>query len=203
MARMAASILVALSTVGLGSCKDVKNDEDTSAIIKEMRTENEKLRTQLNEVDEKLRNLHVDVFLLKFQEQKRTRAHFDTSEKGFSRINHDLGHFFVSFQNVQPFGDGQKVTLHLGNPLDVTFANVELLVEWSARVDWDKLEGEALENAKKAWEATKHSKKIKLTKEIQAGSWNPVDFVIAPAPSDKFGSFTVQKVDVSQVKLRR
>jgi len=156
--------------------------------------EAENLKKQIDE-------LEIKVFDLEFRQNEFRTAWFDTSEgKGFGRVDANIGFFLVTLENVEPYLDGQKVTLLIGNPHSVAFNGFELKASWSARYPDRKLPSEEKEKQWKAFRASQRDKDIKLTNVLRPGVWNKVQFTIAPAKPDEFGRLGIS-ISTNHVSL--
>jgi len=64
------------------------------------------------------------------QNERPKSATFSPTEKSFQAIHTDYGVFLVSLQNVTQYANGYKAVFHLGNPMSLTFRNVDLELKW-------------------------------------------------------------------------
>lgn len=74
----------------------------TENSIKDLRSEFEKYR----DTQQRLADLEAD----------RSSTRLDSSTKAYSFLSTNLGPLMVSVQDVQPYADGQRFTLKIGNP---------------------------------------------------------------------------------------
>jgi hypothetical protein len=186
----------------LAGCNPPATDKAELDEIRKRLDLNEKTLANLQRGQTELKR---QLLLVNLDRTKHKAITLDPAERTYERIDHDTGFFYVSFQNVQPYGDGQRITLHIGNPLMATFVNVELEVEWSPRFP-ERKEGMSDDDFQKLYQAyvdATHKKTVRLDKKIEQGSWNTVQFVIAPAPADKFGVLEIASVKTSTVELVR
>jgi len=129
-------------------------------------------------------------------------ATFDPSEpkSGFDKVESTSGFFLVSLQNVQPYLDGQRVTLHVGNPLSVTYSGFKIKATWSTRMPKFDPTDRQYSEKQRAWNAGKQQKEIALTQALRPGAWNTVSFVVAPAKAENFGYLEVG-IETNQVRM--
>jgi hypothetical protein len=63
-------------------------------------------------------------------------------DKGYGKLETDLGTLFVSTESVDPYLDGYKIHLNIGNPSYATFSDFKLIASWGPLLtnfdDWDK-----------------------------------------------------------------
>jgi outer membrane murein-binding lipoprotein Lpp len=77
------------------------------------------LTNQIDNVWVTLTPLDTDVRILKGNIHRT--VFLDATAKGFERIDTDTGSFFISVEDVQPYLDGYKLRLKIGNPSSATF----------------------------------------------------------------------------------
>jgi hypothetical protein len=99
---------------------------------------------------------------------------------------------------VQPYLDGQKLQLRIGNPNLATYSGFKLKAKWGPRYPtatdtparWDQ------------WKRSVREKEIESTADLKPGVWNTVEIVLAPAKPDELGyielSMTTNKVMLYQ-----
>jgi hypothetical protein len=118
-------------------------------------------------------------------ENKWKSAEFDPTDEGFHRIDSDVASFAVSIGNLQPYGDGSKLTVKIGNPSAATFSNSKLNVKYGPRypdVDDPKFAEKFAE-----FESKVRTKEIVLTKNVAGGSWNPNQIILPGIKPDALG----------------
>jgi hypothetical protein len=132
--------------------------------------------------------------------EKYAKGVFDPSESTYQRIDvaDGFGSFAVSVQDVQPFGDGVRVKLHLGNLTTADFDNVKLQVVYAPRAP--ELKSETLAAYNK-WLEEKKSKNVELTTKLKAGSWNPTTVALPGIAADRFGYIEVS-IETNTISLR-
>lgn len=157
----------------------------------------------LRDLKEQVSTLEKKVFMLEASKDAHTTAEFNpTGNKGYQRVDGNVGYFLVSLENVEPYLDGQKVTLLIGNPNNVVFNGFKLKVKWGLRFPKldDSTEPKSLQEALSAYASSTQEKEIKLTDTLKPGNWNKVSFTIAPAKADAFGRLEIGIV-TDQVRL--
>jgi hypothetical protein len=118
-------------------------------------------------------------------------ATFDPAEAGFQRIDTSFGMFAVSFEDVQPFADGIKVTISLGNPSSASFNGVVANLKYGPRQNMQI--GDADSSAKyAAWSASLQSKEVTLNEILRPGKWNPVSVILPNIDPKNFGYLEVR-----------
>lgn len=118
-----------------------------------------------------------------------------TSPDKYQRLDGTLGFFLVSLNRVEPYLDGQRVFLDIGNPSSISFDGFTLSAEWGKRVPDDTKQWEQ-------WNAGLRQKELSFTDTLLPGMWTRVDFVLAPAPTTEFGHLALS-IQTDTVSLRR
>jgi len=137
----------------------------------------------------KLLDLEIKVRLIETQASLYETAWFDTTGgKGYQRVDANMGYFLVGLEKVEPYLDGQKITLSIGNPGNVTFHGFKIRASWSGRMPAANL---SPEEKSKVWEAFRSNKErekeIALVDSLRPGTWNRVQFIISPKKAEEFG----------------
>jgi hypothetical protein len=145
-------------------------------------------------------NLLNQVFFINLKSDN-TEAVFDAANStGFSRVNTDSGFFLVSLKNAEPYLDGYKITLDVGNPLSADYQNAKYQVAWGKKFDVNDYTNNS--NSYQAWVASLHSKEISSSDNLMAGTWNKVQLVLSPAKSDELGYISI-KFSTTTAMLRQ
>lgn len=155
---------------------------------------NEDLSKQVAELQRKVWRLEVEKDLY-------STANFDpTDSKGYGRVDANIGTFLVTLDNVEPYLDGQKVTLKIGNPNNMRFIGFKVKATWGMRFPDTKLQGDDWTKAYEAYNASTKEKEITFTETLQPGAWNKVSFVVSPANGNEFGRLNIA-IETNQVSL--
>jgi len=102
-------------------------------------------------------------------------ATLDTTQKSYGKVDTSNGFFLVSCQNTEPYLDGQKLTLNIGNPLNAGFSGFKVNVRWGPRYSGKKEDVEAYVN----WQRSLKYKEFTFPDILEAGRWNKVEIVLA------------------------
>jgi len=156
---------------------------------------------RITSLETQLKNLTNRLSALEEYKEKFHSATFDpTGDRSYQRIDSNVGTFLVVLENAEPYLDGQKVSLLIGNPNNVTYSGVKLDVGWHTRIPASTL---IEPEASKAWDKffkSGQQKEINLTDSLRPGAWNKVNFTIAPAKAEEFGSLQIG-LTVNQVQM--
>jgi hypothetical protein len=114
----------------------------------------------------------------------------DPDSKSYQQLWTPFGVLLVATKNVTPYLDGYKVKVAIGNPYNVTFSGFQLAY-WCEKKEF------TFEEAKtpvKPWAvfatpplSSKETPKITTenrTETLYPGSWNELEFTVAPATAD-------------------
>jgi hypothetical protein len=97
-------------------------------------------------------------------------ASLSGTTKGFELARTDYGSFLVSLVDVQPYLDGYKVTLSIGNPLDADVTDGTISVKFGPS------EADSLNTVSQA-----------IEEPLAGGHWTNVSVTIAPARAEQLG----------------
>lgn len=156
-----------------------------------------KLEKEVNELSMRVLKNEMTSAL---DDMRFTSAEFDPSESKFQRIDTSLGSFAVSIQNVEPFADGIRVTLNLGNLSSARFNGATLNLRYGARNNIQVTDADSSSKFS-AWFASLQSKDIDITDSLLPGNWNPVEIVLPSIEPKEFGYLEV-KIKTNTISLR-
>ena len=139
-------------------------------------------QNQLSQISQELLSLRLEVSMLKITatSMAASMAELDPTQKSFSVVMTNNGHLLMSCEDIQPYGDGQKLTLRIGNPYDMTYSGFSLTCRYgtrppevpaasdstSAMLDWLI--------AHRKWRETLKEAKKEFGDKLYPGSWNKV-----------------------------
>jgi hypothetical protein len=114
---------------------------------------------------------------------KKASAVLDpASPNEYIRIESDVGPLLVSLKNVEPYLDGYKVQLTVGNPLSLTFKGFELAATWAPRLSGTDYAG---------WLKKQKKKTFSLTQDLLSGRWNAVTLILSETKAEEVGYLEV------------
>lgn len=151
---------------------------------------------------ETVARLDVDDLMIEILKNKSVEINAVTP--GYESIETNSGRFLIACDNVQPYLDGQKLQLRIGNLNLATYSGFKLKAKWGPKAPkflaqtHDKNFGLRWDQ----WKRSLREKEIELTADLKPGAWNAVEIVLAPAKSDELGyielSMTTDKVMLYQ-----
>jgi hypothetical protein len=121
-------------------------------------------------------------------------AKLDPSSPGsYSKVETSVGFFLLSLEGAEPYLDGIKVKLEIGNPLALAFAGFQLSAKWGSR----KPAGMA---AIERWTTGLKSTSESYTQSLVPGKWNTVELILPSTKADQFGYLEIS-VGVDVVRM--
>lgn len=135
--------------------------------------------TRINDLDVKNREQAIDIMLLKFEVNKYSSCVLDPTQLGpFQMIFTSCGMFFVSLQNVEPYLNGVKIHLRIGNPMMASYNGATLKIKYGNVCDpnfYDK------------WLKSIKNVEVKITDQLNPGRWNETTAVLSNIQPADFG----------------
>jgi hypothetical protein len=122
-------------------------------------------------------------------------ALIDVDSKNFGAAKSDEGTFLISCQGVEPYLEGYKVHLQIGNPTMLVVNNPKLTVEWGSA--FEKSAKTDLDNGVKEtdwfadWKKSFRQTTTTLNESLKPGYWNDVEVIVSPAKADELAHFKV------------
>jgi Protein of unknown function (DUF3251) len=123
-------------------------------------------------------------------------ALLDPASKSYSRVDSQVGFFLMSCQNVQPFLDGYKVTLHVGNPQNTDYSGFKLKTRWGSKYKGDWSDQPAVAN----WLHSLKTQEFTFTSTLLRGRWNEAEITLGETSLDQMGALQVS-IDANVVSL--
>jgi len=133
-----------------------------------------------------LQSLHNEIFSIKWNDiltLQLKQASYDTVvldpiEKGYGRLNSNSGFFFVSCEDAQPYLDGYKVIMNIGNPTTATYNGFKLKVKWGKQFV-------SKEMNYIVWQKSLKTAEKKFTDKLMPASWNKIELILSPAKPEE------------------
>lgn len=145
----------------------------------------ERLSNSIKELDNKTERAEARLSA-RIDDESIRQVQLNCSEpNGFARVESNNGTFYIGCEDVQPFLDGFKLILRIGNPYFAAYGAAALHLSW-----WSGLP------------SARHSVQVTLTGKLRPGIWNRVEVRLTPATNDDLKS-TFVSLEVNQVSLRR
>jgi hypothetical protein len=126
----------------------------------------------------------------------------DPTAREFERLDTSLGTLAVAINDVQPFADGVRVVLAVGNLTSATLRNLRIKAAWGKRPpthetgDLGGSHGEELA----LWMKSLKEKTINPTQTLRPGYWNKVSLTLPDTPPQEFGYLEIS-IDSAAIAL--
>jgi hypothetical protein len=178
---------LALVTLILVPSCDLPPNKSLSESVKKLQEQNESLSATV----ESLGKL-VDDFWMRIVDLERAShrtVQLDPAAREFERLDTSLGTLAVAIRDVQPFADGVRVLLAIGNLTSAALGKVEINAKWGRRMPTHKTEKSGIAYWKEynLWAESLKQKTISLTHDLRPGHWNKVSLTLPDTPSQEFG----------------
>lgn len=146
-------------------------------------------------INEKIKNLENDVDLLKLQMSIKEEgyAYVSTEEIAYSTAKNNFGSFPIVAKKVEPYLDGYKIHLEVGNMTTASFNGAKVTVKWGPPYD---------SNKPNEYERNQKKKDLDLTTTFLPGSYGGFDVVLSPAKPEEIKTIYVT-INFNQLALRR
>lgn len=120
-------------------------------------------------------------FLFSQSELRNQPVSLDLASQGFQRVNSGAGFFLVSVRGAQPYLDGYKVVLGIGNPTCAIYEGIKISASWGPRGRLDNpgffSKGRKLD--------------VGFAGRLEPGRWNDIEFVLPSTQPHELGEFRV------------
>jgi hypothetical protein len=117
----------------------------------------------------------------------------------YGRIDGDPGTFLISLDNVEPYLDGHKVRLLVGNPSSGTYSGFSFTVRWGKREP--RVDSEESAAAWQRWHDSLTSKGFSGPDQLRAGAWNRVEIIITGSQAG-FGYLEISSLQTPTIYLQ-
>ena len=117
--------------------------------------------------------------------------------KGFLKIETSSGFFFISLKNTEPYLDGVKVYLEIGNPINATYNGFIFKVKYGPHLDYTQISNNTDYYSK--WNKSLKEKEISFSDKLMLGRWNRINFILTQIKPEEFGylEIVMESVNVS------
>ena len=128
-----------------------------------------------------------------------TRVSLDpTSLDKYMRLDVKNGFLLVSLRSVEPYLNGIKAVLDVGNPLTASFNGFVVSAKWGRPFDYKNWTAERY----KEWQASLQARDESFTETLNAGSLTPVQLLLPNTPPAQFGYLEVS-IETNNISLKR
>jgi Protein of unknown function (DUF3251) len=167
-----------------------ESQKKSSESQKKMDSQIAAMKSQLDDLEKSMTGLRLDI---NSDKSRYNSAIFDTSSKGYQRIDTTSGFFLLSLKDIQPYADGYRLKLDVGNPSSATYSGFSIRVTWSKSL---QMAGYS------EWEKAKHEKSVNYIEKLLPSSWNTVYLILTPAQRDDLGYIEISiETDVVELNI--
>jgi hypothetical protein len=156
------------------------------------------VETKINEMQSTVDYQRTRMARFQVEKDRYSKVYLDASSKGFQRLDTNCGTFWVMLDDIEPYPDGYKLVLSIGNPYYAVFSGMKTLARWGPAFDGNVSEKDV--SAYEAWEKTLKEKEETVTHALRPGTWNKMTVILAPAKQEDL-AYVEFSMTVEQVKL--
>jgi hypothetical protein len=183
--------------------------ETSEALEKRFNTLGISLAEHYNKLDADIRSQVTNLRQAFYGEKS---AVLDPASKGYGTVTTDKGIFLFAVDGAEPFLDGHKIILRVGNPMNMTFSGFKLKVRYGKRSpEIPSFEPGDTNSAavfqkwwddKQVWEKKIRKTDISFTETLQPGAWTRIDFTLKETKPEDVAYLEVG-IDTDQISLRK
>ena len=206
-------IALTLSTLLLAGCS---GDQDARSRLSRLETQVSLLETRLATSEAQTHRLSRDLWKVQLDTwskiESESAAVVSPSSKGYAIARNEYGTFPVIIEDAQPYLDGHKIKLRIGNLISAAMTGVKLELVYGGRDpeyptrDATMSEADTTKAFAQYTATVDQNKKSRRTlivdagKDIAPASWTIVEAIISPSKAEDLGRIEV-KVKVEGMKL--
>jgi hypothetical protein len=118
-----------------------------------------------------------------------------SADANYYPLRCSVGTLLLSFSKAEPYLDGQRLTLRIGNPTSASLRGFSFTIRWGKRRPAD--------NSKwYAWYLSLQRKTVRFTDTLAPGRWGSVDVVVSPADAGDLGSLDISDFTLDGIILQ-
>lgn len=155
-------------------------------------------------VDSKIESLREQMLTaMDFKRSQEESAELDVGGRMSSVRSESLG-FLVSRRDCEPYLDGQKITLEIGNPHFVTLSEIEMEITYGAREPSGSHADDSLEKLiddRIAWNRSLKKHRQAVPVDLKPGSWTRVEMIIAPVAQAEVAYLRIDRIRFNRASL--
>jgi len=179
-------------TCALCSCRDEEAHTRISRLEADSSSTQEALRFLLDKKSEDSENEYTIV---------------DITGNGFAAAKSNNGTFLISCKGAEPYLDGHKLALKIGNPYFMTYSGFTVKARFGRRPP--DVPGSASADQKTEWRIRyeqweKALKEIDVSSidELAPGAWTNVELILSPSKPEEVGYLSL-RIETDQVALHK
>ena len=201
--------IMAVSALLMSGCEK----HDTEARLGELERRNAELSKQVTELQNSVQErLVTDKYILQriAEMSAEKKAELDPRTSHYSIAECRVGPLLVSCEGAEPYLDGHRVRLEIGNPLSAGLDGFTVKARYGARkpepVSAESAEDEVREYVEYLKESTLWRQDLKsceqrFTQTLSPGTWTAVQLTICPSKAEDIGYLEIG-IETDTVSLR-
>lgn len=182
------------------------------ASVAETRLDMRRINDEMEDLREKRLSARMDVLAADLDSLSGTTTTLDPSENGFGSVNTSTGRFLIACDNAEPYLDGERVRVRIGNPNAADYGGFTLKVKWGPKEPeppnsdesddaWNK-DYAKWKTANANWRAGLQGKEVSFADLLKTGTWHSVEVVLTPVRTGDLGYIEIG-MDAPSVSLSR
>jgi outer membrane murein-binding lipoprotein Lpp len=148
------------------------------------------LEATVKELETKIEALESARRVEEFERGFDSIAYMTPGAEGYNVIRTDLGYLTVQLQNVEPYANGSRVTLRIGNVTGATINGAKAKIEWGSVDDKGSPQNDQAK-----------SRDVEFSRSLRAGAWTNVPVVLEGVPATQLGFVRVKDVTHTGISL--
>lgn len=191
-------VVVLFSVLLLAGCEKISSIESD---VKSLKDSNLALSSRMSDIERGYKDLEKKFLELENSividriVRDRSEAEITPSDEGFNTVQTVYGMLTVQCKGIEPYADGSKVRVVVGNPLSCGFMNTEISIKYGVSF------ANYTDGGWADWQKTLRRKSFKLSESINAGSWNSFTVALPGVSPDKMGYIAI-KLEPATMLLR-
>jgi hypothetical protein len=158
-----------------------------ASLISELQNQNSQLATQVADLSQ-----NVDTLRRAYLSNPNRFAELDVTTPAYASVQTDVGNLLISCVKVEPYLDGYRLYLNIGNPTAATFDGGTLHFNFGQKPAGGFSGG---------WQQYLHTIDSPFAESLAAGSWTEVSATLSPASAADL-DYVVASIDVDNISLQ-
>jgi outer membrane murein-binding lipoprotein Lpp len=185
--KIAAAVLCMVTVYCVSCSVPADQSQEQAALATKVST----LQSRIDSLTTQTDALAKSVDLLRNDANRYQTIFLNTGDKGYNRLDTTEGTFLIALANVEPYADGYKLKLEIGNPFTATYSGFAINATWGA-----------------------HNQTISYPQKLLPATWNSIFLILTPAQKEDLAfitislstqtvSLTPQQVDMRTARIRK
>jgi hypothetical protein len=107
----------------------------------------------------------------------------DVTHTAYQRLDTDNGFLLVSAEKAEPYLNGYKILLNVGNPLSVSYSGLKAKIKWAKYYDSNQFTPDSYAE----WQKSIQQKETSFPDVLEKGAWKKIELIVAPATAEQLG----------------